>query len=350
MVTVPAIHDRYYALQFLSAYTDSFAYVGTRATGGRSGTYAITPPGWHGTLPPGVVRIAAPTPQVVMLGRFLVRDDADVPAVRTLAARLRLRPLSALTGDAAPPPPPPLGAPVGSAQSVASAGPAFFDEFGDALAADPPVDSTERRRLRSFAPLGIGPGGHPAADPARRPALTTGVEAGARRIATSDAGRELINRWQVSRRAGTYGHDSLLRAVVADVGWGANVPEEATYAHAEDDEDGEPLTGGHRYVLHFRAGELPPVRSFWSITLYGPDHFFVANPIDRFAVGDRTPELHLGPDGSLDVYLQHEPPTGHESNWLPTPTSSFYLSLRMYLPKRAALDGHYRYPAIRRTD
>lgn len=350
VLTVPAIHDRYYAFQFLSAYSDSFAYVGTRATGGRAGSYAITPPGWKGTLPRGVERIRAPTPQVIMLGRFLVQDDADVANVHVLTDKIRFESLSRLTGHGEPPPPPPLGRPAGSAQSVAAAGPAFFDELGDALAVNPPVDGTERRTLDRFAPLGIGPGEHPSADPASRAVLVAGVEAGRQRIATAER-REGQARggWTVNRHVGTYGHDALLRAVVADVGWGANVAREAMYAHAERAEAGAPLSGQHRYVLHFRAGELPPVKAFWSVTVYGPDHFFVANPIDRYAIGDRTPGLRRGRNGSLDVYLSHDPPAGHASNWLPIPAGGFSLSLRMYLPKPRALEGRYRFPAITRT-
>jgi len=88
------------------------------------------------------------------------------------------------------------------------------------------------------------------------------------------------------------------------------------------------------------------VNAFWSVTLYGPDLFFVANPINRYAVGDRTPGLQYARDGSLDIYIQHDPPAGHESNWLPAPAGRFELTLRLYLPKAGVLDGHYEYPKV----
>jgi hypothetical protein len=99
-------------------------------------------------------------------------------------------------------------------------------------------------------------------------------------------------------------------------------------------------------VLHFPAGGLPPVDAFWSVTLYGPDHFFTANPIDRYAIGDHSPGLRYGPDGSLDIYIQHDPPAGHEANWLPAPTGAFYLSMRLYLPQPPVLEGRYHYPTV----
>jgi len=100
-------------------------------------------------------------------------------------------------------------------------------------------------------------------------------------------------------------------------------------------------------VLHFRLGELPPVKAFWSVTMYAPDRSFVANPINRYAIGDRTPGLQYGKDHSLDIYIQHDPPPGHESNWLPAPSGPFSLSMRLYLPKASAIEGRYRYPTVR---
>jgi hypothetical protein len=346
---VPAIHDRYYSFQFISAYTDSFAYVGTRATGGRAGTWVVTPPGWHGTLPAGTTRIDAPTPQVVLLGRFLVRTPGDVDRIHALGRQMKLAPLSTMTGRQAAPAPPAIGSPPGRPQAISATGPRFFDELGDALAINPPVDATERATLRGFADLGIGPGRHPSttATAAVRAALTQGVVAGDRTLARSaPPGSKIVDGWSVDERTGVYGHDALLRAVTARGGWGANIPREAVYTHANLDAKGAPLTGAHDYVIHFAATGLPPVNAFWSVTLYGPDHFFIANPINRYAVGDRTAGLQRGADGSLDIYLGHAAPPGHASNWLPAPTGSFYLSLRLYLPKASVLDGTYLYPKI----
>ena len=350
VLTLPAIHDRYYSFQLISAYTDSFAYIGTRATGGRAGRWMITPPGWRGTVPRGVTRLAAPTPQILLLGRFLVTDDADVARVHARAGRMSLVPFSTITGTAPPPAPPPFGSPAGTPQTVAARGIGFFDELGDALAINPPTDARERETLRGFASLGIGPGLHPAAevrDASTRSALTAGVRDGERRIAAiRSTGARTVNGWTYNLHVGAYGHDALLRAAVAATGWGANVPAEAVYAHADADARGDALDGNHHYVLHFPAHGLPPVNAFWSVTMYGPDRFFIANPINRYAIGDRTPRLQYGKDGSLDIYVQRESPPGHAANWLPAPPGPFSLSMRLYLPKRSVIDGRYSYPRL----
>src|ERR1700693_1560266 len=99
----------------------------------------------------------------------------------------------------------------------------------------------------------------------------------------------------------------LKRAAVALVGLGANQPEDAIYPLNFADADGKPLAGKHKYVLHFDKDEMPPVNAFWSVTMYDEEGFQVANPINRFAIGDRD-ELKYNPDGSLDLYLQNESP------------------------------------------
>ncbi len=257
VLTVPAIHDRYYAFQFMSAYTDSFAYVGTRATGGEAGSWVITPPGWTGTLPAGAHRISAPTPQVVLLGRFLVDGKADVANVHALGTHISLQPLSTLTGTPAGAAPPPLGAPKGSAQAVARAGLGFYDELGDALAINPPVDAYERATVARFARLGIGPGRHPSTevhDPAVRAALLAGITKGeAQLTAASGKAARSVDGWVVSTNAGSYGHDALTRAVVAKIGWGANIPVEAMYPHAVSDS-----TGGARSTVRTATSSTSP--------------------------------------------------------------------------------------------
>jgi hypothetical protein len=205
--------------------------------------------------------------------------------------------------------------------------------------------------LLSYKDLGIGPGSHPTtevSDPKVQAALTDGVRLGQQELDNAVATRQgpTSNGWVYNLNVGTYDHNYLLRAVVAEIGWGANIPAEAVYPHATTDTSGAPLTGAKRYVLHFPPGGLPPVNAFWSVTMYGPDHFFVANPINRYAISDSTAGLQYGSDGSLDIYIQHDPPAGHESNWLPAPTGGFYLSLRLYLPKPEVLEGRYTYPTI----
>jgi len=150
----------------------------------------------------------------------------------------------------------------------------------------------------------------------------------------------------VTEGVGAYGVDYLRRAGVDLIGLGANLPEDAVYPICYVDALGEPFTGAKRYVLHLEARDLPPVRAFWSLTMYDAEGFQVANPLDRFAIGDRD-DLVFGPDGSLDLYIQHESPAaGHEANWLPAPAGAFNLCLRLYYPQAEVLDGRWAPPEV----
>ncbi|HEX6420511.1 MAG TPA: DUF1214 domain-containing protein [Acidimicrobiales bacterium] len=140
--------------------------------------------------------------------------------------------------------------------------------------------------------------------------------------------------------------------MVARIGWGANVPEEAVYPVARVDAAGQPLSGEHAYRIRFPPGGLPPVGAFWSLSVYGPDMFFARHPSGRYTIGDRSPDLAAGPDGSLEIVLSHGEPApdvgGRPVNWLPVPIGPFVLMLRLYLPGPEVLAGTYRYPPVER--
>ena len=166
--------------------------------------------------------------------------------------------------------------------------------------------------------------------------------------AQSAASRAPENGWQVQRTGiGAYGTDYQKRALVALIGLGANLPQDAIYAMTAEDGEGKPLAGAHRYIIHFGKGQTPPVHAFWSATLYDMDRFFVPNPINRYAIGDRD-RLRFNADGSLDLLIQHDSPgADQESNWLPAPAGPFNLILRIYWPRESVLDGSWRIPPVR---
>jgi hypothetical protein len=162
----------------------------------------------------------------------------------------------------------------------------------------------------------------------------------------------VVNGWQMNTDTmGVYGNYYLKRAIVAMVGLGANQPEDAVYPLAVADAGGKPLDGAHRYRLHFDKQALPPVSAFWSVTLYDGEGFQVANPLNRFALGDRD-DLKFNADGSLDLYIQHDSPgAGKESNWLPSPDKgTLGVTMRLYAPKAEVLDGRWAPPAVTRVE
>jgi hypothetical protein len=150
---------------------------------------------------------------------------------------------------------------------------------------------------------------------------------------------------------GVYGNFYLKRAIIALVGLGANQPEDAVYPLNVSDADGRPVTAENKYVLHFSKDELPPVDAFWSLTMYDAEGFQVANPLNRFAIGDRD-ALKFNADGSLDLYIQSESPgPDNEANWLPAPKNgTLGLTMRLYAPRPQVIDGLWNPPAIKRMN
>jgi hypothetical protein len=161
----------------------------------------------------------------------------------------------------------------------------------------------------------------------------------------------IANGWLMNTDTmGVYGNYYLKRAIIAQLGLGANLQEDAVYPMVTTDESGKPLDGVNNYVLHFDNGATPPVDAFWSVTLYGADSYQVPNSINRFAVSSWMP-FKYNPDGSLDLYIQNENPgADKEPNWLPAPKALFNLTMRIYAPKQEVLVGKWNPPPVIRVE
>jgi hypothetical protein len=157
---------------------------------------------------------------------------------------------------------------------------------------------------------------------------------------------DVTNGWSSDRALGRWGVDYGKRAVAAWNGIGINAPEDAIFLATRLDGQGRRLDGGHRYVLHFDKGRLPPAEGFWSLTMYDEKGRLVTNPIGRYNLGSDD-RLTMNPDGSLDVHVQAADP-GDQANWLPAPPGPFRLVLRIYWPRQEVLDGTWTPPGLRR--
>jgi len=235
-------------------------------------------------------------------------------------------------------------------------GSALCRQVNAALHENPPP-AQEAPLVARFAAVGLGAKQVP--DAAQLAVLQQALDCVLPRLRGGNQGNqspkeEKQGGWIMPRVvAGHFGTQWLARAQTALQYIGMLESREATYPLAWRDSSGQPLTGAACYRLHFAAGALPPVDAFWSITLYDAHSYMLAdNPIDRYAIGDRTPGLHYGADGSLTLYIQHAAPATAcaRANWLPAPAGAFYLCLRAYIPRAAWFDGSYTLPAIARME
>ncbi|MGA7521217.1 MAG: DUF1254 domain-containing protein [Acidobacteriaceae bacterium] len=356
LLHVPDTGGRFDLLQFMDAWTETFADPGKRTTGTSEAWFAIVGPGWSGKLPEHVARLDAPTNQVWLLGRTQTNGASDYDNVHAFQHGMRLVPLSGYPGNPDKPSPPPnLQRAAGAAppDRVKAMEPAdFFAAFARSMKANPP-HAADEPMVRELARIGLVPGqdfDSSKLTAEQLQALNEGTRAAVEHIERFVASGGAVKPGWTSFQGtlGRYGTNYMARAVTARVAIGANPPEDAVYMSSSADGSGQALSGSMRYRMHFDPSSLPPVEAFWSVTAYDRNGYFIANPINRYAIGDRD-RLKFNPDGSLDVYIQsRNPGPDHDSNWLPCGDGPFNLTIRLYWPKPAILDGGWHPPALER--
>jgi hypothetical protein len=365
VVSVPDTGGRYYLLPMLDMWTDVFASPGWRTTGTQAGNFLVRPPAWRPDLrlaeelklPKDTQRIDAPTPYVWIIGRIKTDGPSDYDAVHKIQAGLKITPLSEWGKSPKPvevkiDPSVDTKTPPKIQVDTMPAG-KYFAYAAELLKLQPP-HLTDEPIIAEMKRIGIEPGKSfdiDKAGPAVKNALE-GVPEEAQKLMewkTATLAR-VVNHWSMNTDTmGVYGNYYLKRAIVAQVGLGANLPEDAIYPLNLGDEAGRPLDGASKYTIHFEKGATPPVSAFWSITLYDREGFQVANSLNRFAVSSWMP-FKYNADGSLDLYFQNESPgKDREANWLPAPKGAFNLTMRLYGPKSDALTGKWNPPAITRV-
>ncbi|HEX4307256.1 MAG TPA: DUF1254 domain-containing protein [Solirubrobacterales bacterium] len=354
VLSVPVIDDRYFTVQMLDYYTNSFAYVGSRLGDTYGGDFLIVGPDWRGVPPEGFERlIVAPTPVICMLARVTILDD-DVEAAVALQGKIGIRSLSEHlgTGTTAEPVTPTAYADFKTGDPLD-----FYRVLNHCLTENPPPPR-DAGVLGMLARVGVGPGTefdpdalHPEAVEGLKEAIPEGIQSLFAELLTLGVSK---NSWVLPTPAdvGNFGTNYFLREEVAQAGLLANSCQEAYYVGAIMDGDGELLSGENRYVLHFGPDDFPPVEAFWSVTMYlNPEGFLVENDIGRYVLGSLTPGLHYNDDGSLDLFLQRDSPgADRESNWLPCtePGKLFRLIFRQYVPKADIITGRYAPPPVER--
>lgn len=335
-ISVPASNGRYYCLPFMDMYSNNFAIVGSRTAGDRARTFSIVGPN-HASSDPAAIR--SPTNWAWLLGRVLVDGDADLPNAHAFQDGWAIR-----------------GPDVASPKPFArrsSPWPEYFASIQQLMRESPPP-LTDARIVDSFAPLLRPDRAFDAASftPDQVEDIKSGVADAAAAMVEVRRRGVFQNGWGMPLQGlGDFGQAYEYRAAVAVGGLGALPRVEAMYLR-NGGPDGRGFESARNWTLTFAAGQLPPVDAFWSLSMYrltaDGQLFFADNPINRYAIGDRTPGLKRGPDGSLAIWMsQKAPDPALPLNWLPTPGDSrFVLILRAYLPKSGLIEGRYAPPPV----
>ncbi len=348
----PDMGNRFFTFEIAEVSSDNFAVVGQNTTGSKAGNFAIIGPDWEGALPEGVQTLpASTTPMALIFGRTLVNGKADVPIAHKFMAQYKLTPLS-LWGKA--------DAKVPEDRDVFKPYDARTDPLADwktmnQFMTENPPEPRHAELMKQFALIGIGPGQQVENldEPTKRGLARAAIEG--RRILVESVDNpkfKTINGWKYPPpymgRAGTV--DDFLTRGGKQCMWGiiSQDPTEATYLSTGTDKDGNRLTGANRYSMHFPPGGLPEVKAFWSLTLYDETNNFVDNPLNRYALGDRSTQMKKDADGGLTIYIQAESPgSDKEGNWLPAPKGKpFSLTLRTYIPGKAIVDQTWAPPPV----
>jgi len=363
IVSIPDMRGRFFLFPMLDGWTNVFEDPGKRTTGTGPQKYAITGPGWSGTLPAGVVEYKSPTGIVWVLGRIYCTGTLeDYRAVHALQDKVSAVPLSAYGKPytAAPGVVDPAIDKKASVRDQVDAldGAAYFKLFAQLLKTNPPA-AEDAPMVAKLATIGIVPGQD--FDAAKlEPAVARGLASSPKPaqgkimewlkegIVAGDF--KLEHGWLFTTKTGLYGTGYRQRALITAIGLGANRPQDAVYPTSEGPDALKKYSGERKYVVRFEKGELPPVKGFWSLTMYDASYFFVPNALNRYTLSQRN-KLKTNPDGSVDLYIQHDSPgKDKETNWLPAPAGPFILMMRLYWPTEtppSLLDGTWKIPEVK---
>jgi hypothetical protein len=357
--SIPDMGDRYYLMPMLDGWTNVFQVPGKRTTGDKAQKYAITGPGWSGTLPDGVTEYKSPTAIVWILGRiYCTGTPDDYAKVHALQDKFSLVPLSSYRKPYTP-----LPGEVDNNLDMKTAVRDQVDAFGvdeyftylaRLMKTNPPTPE-DAPMIAKMAKIGLVPGQD--FDASKLGAFDKEAIKALPKLARVKIMEyfkhvaEPVNGWTyLTKGIGVYGTNYIQRALITAIGLGANRSQDAIYPTSEKDADGREYDGKKNYVMHFYKGQFPPVNGFWSLTMYDASYFFVPNPLNRYTVSQRN-KFVTNPDGSVDLYLQSDSPgKAKEANWLPAPKAKFIPMLRLYWPKEtppSTLDGTWKPPAIK---
>jgi hypothetical protein len=352
VVQVPDIGDRFWVYQVVDLRTDSYAKLG-KMYGSKPGFYLLAGPDWKGDVPKGMNEVFRSTTNTGFICPRIFMDDTDEDrkAIQPLISLIDAYPLSEFDGamkqrdwtkvpDYPAPPPHPGG---GETPKVHPD--TFFDHLAAVFQDAPPLPGEESKYANALALVAAA-----ESDPKLKAAIVDEATKTQEQVIEPllqfrNYGIPLPYNWTTVKNGAAFGTDYFTRTAVARSNIFVNKPNEAKYFYQDLDASGRRLNGANRYAVTFPKGE-PPVKGFWSLTLYDDQHFFAPNEIDRYSLGTKNKDLKLNDDGSVTIYVQSDAPA-ERTNWLPSPKGAdFSLYVRTYWAEESVLDGTWTPPPV----
>jgi hypothetical protein len=354
IVQVPDFGDRFFTYQIVDARTDSFAQIG-KQYGTKPGFYLIVGPNWKGETPAGVNAVFQSSTDLCAIFPRAFQDDTaeDRAAIQPVLNQIVVYPLSEFDGKmrtkdwkTTPAFPAPPGQGEGETKWVVPE--KFFDELPTVMNEIPPLPGEESMYVTIRSVLDAA-----AKDPKIKEILTQTAVASETEVITPlfyfhNNGQPVGNGWTSPPNGAKWGFDYLSRAATAKSNMFDNAPQETRYIYTDFDSTGVRLNGDGSYTVTFPKDQTPPVKGFWSLTLYNKEHLFSPNTLNRYSLGTKSKSMKLRQDGSLTLYVQaNSPGADKESNWLPAPKGEdFSLYIRAYWPDAAITDGKWIPPVV----
>lgn len=349
---------RYLTYQIMDAWTNCVALLGTGfINGNNGGKYVFTGPGFKGETPAEYHRIDCPTDFTIIWSRTFCLDKSEMPEINELKSHFKLEPLfpDKYVEKKAPGFPAKLTGPVAMVASLDME--TYFNLFNELARGNDPY-AYDKPVLDTIGKYGIGTGLTFSLNQFPEELRQDISENLAQNVISATKGlfhdMPTVNSWHVStKEVGRYGTNYILRGTCALNGYAANPPEMCMYLTATHDQDGQRLSGKHRYRIHFKNGQLPPIleTGYWSLIAYDADGYLMRNPLNRYKLSGWDSNFLYNEDGSLDLYVQHDPPAEKRiNNYLPCGEGEMDICLRLYLPLPEARTDKWEPPIICRMD
>jgi hypothetical protein len=351
---VPDFGGRFWVYALYDARTDEFSQIG-EAYGTKPGFYLMVGPDWNGETPSGITAVARSSTSLAFAIPRIFMDDTpeDRAAVQAVLNQVVFYPLSEFDGktktkDWSKLPHFPAPASKGETEWVKPE--TFFDQLPTVMKSVPPLPGEESL----YKWIGSVLDSADRTPDIKKTLMETAIAAERELISPffqwRHNGHPAGNGWNSPVNNARWGTDYLNRTGTAKSNMFDNLPEETKYIYRDDDSRGEQLDGHNLYTVTFAKGETPPVRGFWSLTLYNDMHLFNPNPLGRYSLGTKNKNLKYNGDGSLTLYAGSKSPgKDKESNWLPAPSGTFSLYIRCYWPEPAVLDGTWQPPQVEKV-